>query len=124
MKKSKKLSLLLFLFSTVLSCSSLAFENSSTIISEKSENILSVDSKNFEYKYKRPDEVYNLLTNAADLIANEFDEDLSGTSRVQLCVTGHWPFNGCYEVGSVALECHDLLSEGESFPSGVTCKNI
>lgn len=46
-----------------------------------------------------------------------------GVKRVKVCVTGHWPLNRCYEFGSDALRCSDLLGEGESFPDGVTCEN-
>jgi hypothetical protein len=46
------------------------------------------------------------------------------TERVKICVTGHFPLNGCYSFGSRGLKCADLLGPGESFPSGVNCTNI
>ena len=100
-------------------------EGESLIVTEKSESILVVDDSSFEYRFKRSDTVYNLLNTAAELSVAQGDDGSSEIfERVQICVTGHWPFNGCYNIGSATLECADLLGEGESFPSGVSCSNL
>lgn len=66
--------------------------------------------------------VLSLLNSSVQKVASAPCE--GDIKRVKVCVTGRWPLNGCYEFGSNALTCKDLLGEDESFPQGVTCSNV
>ncbi len=95
------------------------------VVSEKSKDVFVVNKSKFRRKFTRADDIYNLLNNTIEQVIKLNDtSSCSSGQRVELCVTGHFPFNGCYEFGSASLECADLLGDGEEFPGGVTCTNI